>query len=172
MNAPNTARHLFLDLEDTVITPVMAGWWNTECINVARVKRVIREFQPHYVHLFSFAIWNERELELFRQGTKPMLENTFGVKLGLEWTVDDDIIPMCCAQTGLAISTVDFQECSNFWGKQQSFRLCMREHFKNTHKHGVHVDVLFLDDVVYDENFFWPDLEIDGRIRNIENLPE
>lgn len=172
MPAAEPVRHLFLDLEDTVITPVLQGWFNTQCINVPKIRRIIAEFKPHYVHLFSFAIWNENELHRFRLGTKEMLERVFSVTLGLEWTVDDDIIPMCCAVTGLAPSTVDFQEMSNFWGKQQAFRLCMRHHFRNTHRHDLDVEVMLLDDAVFDETFHWPDLRISGRIINIDKVPE
>jgi hypothetical protein len=165
-------RHLFLDLEDTVITPVMDGWWNTECINVAKVKQIIAGWKPDFVHLFSFAIWNQAQLENFRLGTRTMIEERFGVQLSMEWTTDDDIIPMCCAAMAIERSTVDFQEMSNFWSKHQAFRLCMRQHFKNTHLHGTSVEVMLLDDAVFNEDFHWPDLKLSGRIINIDNPPE
>lgn len=166
------ARHLFLDLEDTVITPVMQGWWMTECINVAKVKTIIAGWKPDYIHLFSFAIWNADELEKFKLGTLPMLEDRFGIRLSNMWNVDDQIIPMCCKEMGIELSTVDFQEMSNFWSKHQAFRLCMRQHFKNTHTHSVDTEVMLLDDAVFNESFHWPDLRLKGQIINIDHPAE
>ena len=124
-------RHLFLDLEDTVITPVLEGWWNTECINVAKVKGIIEAWKPSFIHLFSFAVHNHTELDKFKLGTLPMLEQCFGITLSTMWSVDEDIIRMCCAVTGLHRDTVDFQEMRNFWGKDGAFRLCMQHHFRS-----------------------------------------
>lgn len=165
-----TVRHLWLDLEDTVITPVLDGWFNTHLINVDKVRFIMNEFKPDSVHLFSFAIWNEQQLLRFEAGTKPMLENSLGVKLASTWTVDEDIIRMCCSVMNMSVETVDFQEMSNFWSKHEAFRLCMRHTFKNTHAHDIDTEVLLLDDFVINENFEWPDLRIKGRIINIDKL--
>lgn len=167
----NTRRHLFLDLEDTVITPVLDGWFNTHMINVPKVKNFIAEFKPDAVHLFSFAVWNAAERERFNLGTRPMLENCLGIKLSGVPTVDDEIIPACCSVMGLSVTTVDFSEMSNFWGKHEAFRLNMRHMFKNTHTHDVDTEVVLLDDCVINENFEWPDLRIKGRIINIDLMP-
>lgn len=139
----------------------------TECINVAKVKRIIDGWKPDFVHLFSFAIWNQKELEAFRLGTRPQIEERFGITFASEWTVDENIIPMCCKEMGIERSTVDFQECSNFWSKHQAFRLCMMQHFKTTHEHGVDTEVMLLDDAVFNETFHWPDFRLRGEIVNI-----
>lgn len=167
-----TVRHLFIDLEDTVITPVLDGWFNTHMINVPKVRAIIESWKPDFVHLFSFAVWNKAELLSFNDGTRQMLENALGIKLSTTWSVDDDIIPKCCAVMGLSVQTVDFTEMSNFWSKHEAFRLCMRHHFKSTHEHDVDTAVMLLDDAVINENFEWPDLRIKGHILNIDNLPE
>jgi hypothetical protein len=163
-------RHLFLDLEDTVITPVLEGWFNTHMINVQKVKAQIEAFKPDAVHLFSFAIWNQEQLLRFNMGTRPMLENSLGVKLQGIPTVDDEIIPACCSVMNLSTDRVDFQEMSNFWSKHEAFRLNMRHMFKNTHRHDVDVEVMLLDDAVINEEFFWPDLRVRGIIRNIDTV--
>lgn len=163
-------RHLFLDLEDTVITPVLNGWFNTHMINVPKVKAFIAEFKPTAVHLFSFAIWNEAERERFNLGTREMLENCLGIKLSLVPTVDDDIIPICCKVLNLSPATVQFDEMSCFWGKQGTFRLCMQNMFANTHQHAVDTEVVLLDDAVFNETFIWPDKRVTGRIINIDQL--
>jgi len=165
-------RHLFLDLEDTVITPVVEGWWKTEPINVAKVKGVIEAWRPSMIHLFSFAIHNDGEREKFRLGTRPMLEERFGITLATEWRVDEDIIRMCCAVTGLHPDAVDFQEMSNFWGKAGAFRLCMQHHFRNGPNHDQDTEVMLLDDAVFNETFSWPDKRIRGHIVNIDTPPK
>lgn len=164
--APTTVlkKHLFLDLEDTIITPVLNGWFNTHLINVQKVRSVIQDFAPDEVHVFSFAIWNQFELNAFNLGTREMIERSLGIKFTSVPTVDDVIIPACCAVHGL--QPVDFQEMSNFWGKHEAFRLSMRHLFANT----AGVEVMLLDDVVLNETFEWPDLKIKGRIVNIDKL--
>jgi hypothetical protein len=163
-------RHLFLDLEDTVITPVMDGWFNTHLINVPKVKAFIAEYQPTAVHLFSFAIWDAAQRDRFNQGIRPRLESALGTTLSLVPTVDDDIIPVCCKVMGMGREAVDFSEMSNFWGKQIAFKLYMQNMFKNTAKHDVDTEVVLLDDVVFNEHFFWPDVRVKGCILNIDQL--
>lgn len=173
LNEPRkTIRHLWLDLEDTVITPVVDGWFNTHMINVQKVKAFIAEFKPDQVHIFSFAVWNQQELMRFNMGTRPMLEQSLDIKLCVIPTVDDDIIPAACKVMRISPEVVDFQEMSNFWGKHEAFRLNMRDRFKNTKAHDVDVEVVLLDDAVINEEFFWPDLGVHGRIINIDTMPD
>lgn len=168
-----TVRHLFIDLEDTVITPVLDGWFNTHMINVPKVKSIIEEWKPNFVHLFSFAVWNKEQLKRFKTGTQPMIEHSLGIKLSTTWTVDDDIIPMCCNVMRLGQGSVDFSEMSNFWSKHEAFRLCMRHHFKTAvNWPDLSVEVMLLDDAVLNETFAWPDLQISGQIINIDSPME
>lgn len=165
-------RHLFLDLEDTVITPVVEGWFNVHFINVERVRNIIAEWKPDFVHIFSFAIWNQHELLRFNQAVRPRLEQLLGVKLSIVPTVDDDILPNCCRVLGISHDRVDFSDMSDFWSKQEAFRLNIRHLFKTTAQHGAMTEVMLLDDVVFNEFFDWPDLRVLGSILNIDNLPE
>jgi hypothetical protein len=163
-------RHLWIDLEDTIITPVLDGWFNTQLVNTDKIDRVLASFKPDFVHLFSFAIHNREELKRFNLGTRPMIENRFGFSLSSTWTVDDDIIPMCCREMGIHPSTVDFSDASAFWSKHQAFRLCMRQFFATSHRHDIDVEVMLLDDMVFQEEFRWPDIRVSGTIHNITNL--
>ena len=167
-------RHLFLDLEDTIITPVLNGWWNTELINVQKIRAIIAEFKPASMHLFSFALWNQAQLEQFTaSNTKSMIEDALGMKFASRWTVDENIIPMCCSIMRLSPEKVDFQEMSNFWSKHEAFRLSMRWLFRSSWKTWEQEnEVLLLDDAVINEDFHWPDLHVRGTIANIDNLPE
>jgi hypothetical protein len=166
-----TRRTLWLDLEDTVLTPVLDGWFNTEVINRTKVQDIIKDFKPDAVSIFSFAIWNQTELEKFNQGTRPTLEQVLGVQFSTIPRVDEDIIPICCEVMGIHKGTVDFQEASNFWSKHQAFRLCLRHLTKNLWKDWqIETEVIFLDDAVFNETFEWPDTHVKGRILNIDTL--
>jgi hypothetical protein len=166
-----THRSLWLDLEDTIITPVVSGWWNTDLINLQKIRAVIDEFKPSSINLFSFAIWNHDELNKFNQATRPMIEQALGTHIAHTPTVDDDIIPACCRALGINPGSVDFSEASDFWSKHQSFRLFCLDHFNNTWKNqSIETEVIFLDDAVFNESFEWPDLHVKGRILNINTL--
>ena len=148
------------------------GWFNTELINTQKIKDVLASFQPHSINVFSFAIWDQRQLDGFNRGTREMIERKFGIQFNLVLTVDDDIIPTCCRQMGIEPSTVDFNEMSAFWSKQGAFRLCMRHHATNHRRHNpsLPLHVLLLDDVVYNERMVWPDLQTTIEQRNIDQL--
>lgn len=167
-----THRHLFLDLEDTVITPVLNGWGNVDVINVEKIKSVIQSFNPDKIHLFSFAIWNAAQLNLFRKrGACEMVERALDIKFSTTWTVNDDILPACLKLKNINTNTVDFSEMCAFWGKHEAFRLNMRHHFGNVYKNShIRTEVMLLDDSVWGEKWEWPDLQITGRIINIDKL--
>ena len=163
-------KHLFLDLENTIITPAMNGWHHTELINVEKIKNIISDFKPDHVHVFSFAIWNKIQLHEFNASTRSMIEKALGVKLENVPTVNDDIIPACCSIRKIHSDRVTFSDASEFWCKHESFRLFTRFTFKNawpawesqTH-------VMLLDDMVFNEKFEWADMRITGEIKNIDN---
>lgn len=164
------SKHCFIDLEDTIITPVLSGWFRTELINLKKIKTFIDEFEPDFVHVFSFAIWNQQELAGFNAGTRPMVEAALGVQFSAVPTVDDEILPTCCKIMGIDPGSMVFSDMSDFWGKHEAFRLNMRHIFKNTHLHGEDTEVVLLDDAVFNEDFHWPDLRLRGRVLNIDDL--
>lgn len=164
-------KHLWLDLEDTVIEPVLNGWFNTQLIptGIAKVKKIINEFQPDRVHVFSFAVWNEQELTRFNMGTRPRLEAALGVTFSSVPTVDDDMIPAACKFMGLSPDRVDFEEMSNFWGKQQTFRLNLLHIYRHRARdaEATPIEAMLVDDVVYNETFEIPQLNLKGHVLNI-----
>jgi hypothetical protein len=149
---------------------VVDGWWKTELINVDKIKAVMAKFQPDFLHIFSFAIWDPAQREQFNIAVRPLIEKTLRMPISLVPTVSEDIIPVCCKVMGLAPSTVDFNEMVAFWGKHEAFRLCMRNMFAKTKEHGIVGEVMLLDDVVFNETFMWPDLQVKGCILNIDQL--
>lgn len=149
------------------MTPVLNGWFNVQFMNIDKVRTVIKEFQPDVVHIFSFAIWDQQQLNGFNTLLRERLEKALGVKFSVVPTVDDDILPKCCKVVGIQRDTVSFLEMSDFWGKHEAFRLFMRSTFA-TMQPDIAADVMLLDDSVINESFTWPDLRISGRIFNIE----
>lgn len=165
-----TIKHLFLDLEDTIITPVLNGWFQTELINVQKINEFIDTFKPDHVHLFSFAIWNETERQGFERGARSMIENALNRKLECIPTVDDHIIPACCNVLRISREKVDFSECSAFWGKQGAFKLFCQDKFgaRLWRSDLDSIEVVLLDDMVFNEDFDWPDSRIKGHVINID----
>jgi len=163
-------RHLFLDLEDTVIEPVNRGWHRTELVNTERVRAFIEEGKPTAVHLFSFALHNVHELSGFNQGTRPMLEAALGVKLRMTPTVDEDILPACCQLQGLSVQLTTFEEMVEFWGKQTAFKMFMRQRMlklfpRDNFDQPLHAALL--DDAVFDEEVSWPNENVHLSIKNV-----
>lgn len=160
-------KRLFLDLEDTIITPVMSGWENTEVINIVEVKRIIDIFRPDVVDIFSFAIHNEKEKELFNKYCRPMVEEAIGVKLNIVPTVDKDIIKACAEQKRMAPSKIDFSDLSDFWSKDLAFELWCRQKFKNI---DYPTQCVFLDDAVRNTYFKSLDGAHEAYVINVDEL--
>lgn len=164
----NTQRHLFLDLENTIISEVTDGWHTASLINVDLIKQVISEFKPHYISVFSFAIWNEVEKQKFVQHAKQMIEDALSISFHVVLRVDEDIIPACSHVKKLLPSKVDFMEADDFWGKHEAFRLFVRHSFEKVWStDSKSTEVMLLDDVVWNEEWCWPDIHVNGKICNI-----
>jgi hypothetical protein len=164
-------KHLFLDLEDTIITPVLSGWWKTELINVGKIKNIIETFKPDQVNIFSFALHNDFEREGFNAGTRPMIEDALGINFASIPVVENEIIRACCNAKWISPERVDFMDIRDFWGKHEAFRLWCQEMFKNSWTlWGIDTHVMLLDDDVINEKFEWPDLHIKGEIIDITTI--
>jgi len=163
-------RHLFLDLEDTLITPLQADWCSFDFINVEKVKLFMAGWRPDTVNLFSFAVHDQADVSGFNRHVRPSLERDLGVSIKLVPTTDGDILPACCRQMKLHPKKVDFSEMSAFWSKHQGFRLFVKD------LAGKGVDggavVALIDDAVVDERFEWKGLRVSGSIINIASIDE
>lgn len=149
----------------------MEGWPQTFTINEDKIRRFIAEYQPNFVHVFSFAIHSQWDLKCFNTYTRPQIERALGVTLSHVPTTDDDIIAGCCAVTHMAPQYVNFEEMCNFWGKQIAFRLyVIHRHVNKLSPSPTPVDVVLLDDAVYNETFSMPDSKVTGRILNIDAM--
>lgn len=165
----NKLTHLFLDLEDTIITPVVNGWHDFDIINLNKITELIEEVKPDLISIFSFAIWDNYQLQLFEKHTRKHIERVINRKLSLIPTVEE-IIAACCKMKGITnAQTVTFADASDFWSKHEAFRLYVRKNFLHTWSDWQReINVILLDDAVWDENFTWPDIHVSGKIINID----
>lgn len=158
---------LFLDLEDTIITPATLGWHLCELINIEKINKFITKHNIEVISIFSFAVHNEREKMLFKKHDQVMIEKALGKSLFRIPTVDDDIIPACSKQKSLAPSLVSFNDIIEFWGKDLAFQLFLKEEFKNNR---VPMNIFFLDDAIEDFHFQIPKLQLNVQTFNIDDL--
>lgn len=161
-------KHLFLDLEDTVITPAINGWACTDFINTEKIKNFIEHWRPDQVHIFSFAIWNQHELNKFNNHLRVPLEDNLGVRFTIVPTVDDNIIPACCKVKGIQL--LEFHEMSAFWGKGGAFQLFVKNLVNRSFP--IDMEVALIDDAVENEQFIWPDLHVIGQLINVDSRTE
>lgn len=162
-------RHLFLDLEDTIITPVVQGWPNVDLINIERIAQFIEAWRPTTLNIFSFALHSEWDMKMFKLDVAPRIERAFGMPLNLVPLTNEDIIRRCCLVRKLSPERVTFSDASDFWSKHEAFRLYVRSVFGSSNcPKPLHVALL--DDAVEDEDFNFVSLGIAGSIRNIDRL--
>lgn len=160
-------KHLFLDLEDTIIKPITTSWFNTDIINKHKVVDFIEQHKFDTINIYSFAIWNQQELLKFNRDLKTFLENELNLKFNQILTVDDDIIPICCQFMKINKNTVDFDDMSTFWSKDLSFQLFCRSQFANKEQKQ---EVFLLDDIVETCHIDFTNLNLSVTIKNILDI--
>lgn len=158
-------KKIFLDLEDTIITPVLNGWKNIDLINTEKVKTFIKSQNPESVNLFSFALHNDKELFEFNN-VCPVIEDALGVKFSLKPTVDNVIKKACCREKRLSVDRVNFFDMSEFWSKDLSFQLFCIDLFKNQQD----VHAILIDDSVSDCTMMFKKNNLTLEFINIETL--
>lgn len=165
-------KHLFLDLENTVISPVVSShvssWADTELINTLQVKAFLDSYRPDYLHVFSFAIWNQDDLAGFNWSVRPRLEKAFGMQFSTVPLLDTDIRDACCNRKWLKSEDVGRKQVIDYWGKQDAFRLYAQQ--KYGQPQGILQEVVLLDDQVTSEEFFMPSLRLKGRLIDIAEI--
>lgn len=162
-----TEKHLFLDLEGTVVAPLMNGWFNFNLMNVDLIKKWIEAIQPDHIHIFSFAIHNEFDVKSFNMHLRSVLERVFfESKMSFEMvpTTDLDILPICARAKRLSPEMVSFNDMCDFWGKEFTFQLFVRQCFPDD---GIPRKVFLLDDTVEFSSFHFIERKIQGEFIRI-----
>lgn len=161
-------RVAFIDLEDTVIAPVLQGWAAAEPIGLARnVGKLLRDWQPDEVRVFSFAVRDERDVQGFREHVQPWLEKLLGFGITKVLTTDGEIFPAVAKLLKLHPSRMEFSDVVDFLGKGGAFK-----HFTKSCsiRDGEPMEVMLVDDAVDDESFSFPRLRLSGTLVNAERL--
>ncbi len=153
--------HLFLDLEDTIITPVCDGWSNAEILhdNIKLYRDLIEKADQ--VNIYSFAIHDEKELKGYRTHLHYRLEEALGRRIGIIPTVDQHIIPAVSRQLKLS-QNLSFSELLDIGSKQFAFPHYVKDVFK-----GLPVHVILLDDMVENCSFAFPNLNLTGQMIHV-----
>lgn len=67
----------FLDLEETVID----SWGSARLVNTNFMQAFLQRHGVKQVHIFSFAVWNDKDRDEFRSQIQPRLEQVLEVKI-------------------------------------------------------------------------------------------
>lgn len=167
-------KHLFLDLEDTVITPNIQGWRAVDFMNnnIDLVKNIITEFAPDTVNVFSFAIDHDEDQVAFMKDCGVFLENNIGCKFTIVPHMEH-IRKVLCDINGLTVGAVPREEICTFWSKQRAMRDWLVWNQKQHKKLGTpleEIEVFFLDDTVETELIELPDLKIELMMENPQTM--
>lgn len=149
--------HVFLDLEATLIEGV--DQWKVYNSN-EKFRKDLLKYTSHNakVHIFSFAVWDNKEDHAFVEMIIPQLEKEYGIK------IDDCIFKqdvMYAVKQIKKIQVLDDFDLSQLVGKRDAF-LCFCEFFNLKHS------TLF-DDSVEDGIYFTQ--AIDDLLPNIVKNP-
>jgi hypothetical protein len=107
-----TVKH-FWDLEETCMTS-----WSDGCLaNVSKLRDWVEENNVTEVTVFSFAVWNDADVEKFNREFKPMIERAFNVKV-VDVVKAETVKEVCCYEMRAAFSLSEFV---SLWGKKRSF---------------------------------------------------
>jgi hypothetical protein len=154
---------IFLDLEETIIN----SWQDQLLVNTQKVKDWLREIGATEVDIFSFAIYNERDQEIFVRQMKPFLERVLEVKINT-WP---SVIEMAVAdtkETGIYwlrdSESLGIVEYINLRGKMYGFINYVRHMYPGL------ANVVLLDDVVPNTTMSFNDDNQSIHLVNVKKL--
>ena len=148
--------NVFLDLEGTVIT----NWDEALLLNTSKVREWLKSLKVSQVHLFSFAVWDNKDKEIFINKIKPFLSKALDVNF-LDCPSIEDFFAAELSVTG--VNWESLHEFITVRGKVDSFRSWCKKHFDCQHN-------ILLDDVV--PNAVWEDRDSKLKLEfvNIDSL--
>ena len=111
-------RVLFLDLEDTVIDNWSNGYY-ANAVNTVRVRNIIKAVRPTEVRLFSYAVYNKSDVDMFNTVFREWLEDLLGIKFEDDIFCVGDLFQMC-KQDGVFYESI--HDCMSLLGKAHGFQ--------------------------------------------------
>lgn len=138
--------HIFLDLEQTVIDT----WESQRLINIEQVTNKLRD-QPHdaVMHIFSFALWDEKDERNFRSDLEIRLMQALGVHTRFIVHTVDQIGEALLRSTKVLWDRRDLITCL---GKQDAFMQFCRSKFDKD-VFCVLIDDMVINSVTVDTDF-------------------
>lgn len=116
----------YFDLEETLIT----SWVDTLLCNKEKVEAFIKQHNVKEVHIFSAAIWDDYDKNIFEKNLKGWLEGVYNISI-VSWPSMKDV----WAKTNW--KTVKFDNVSEFImiiGKKRMFEdWCKLMHHRDSH---------------------------------------
>jgi len=148
--------NVFLDLEETVLN----NWEDGLLVNTDKVRDWLAGLNVTQVHLFSFAVWNDKDKDHFTHTYKPLLEKALGVTF-VDAPSVEDFMDADREVTGVRLDSL-FEYCQ-LRGKVDGFRSWCKLHFDKQHN-------VLLDDVV--PNATWHDTDSGLKLQyvNVKDL--
>ncbi|HMV42908.1 MAG TPA: hypothetical protein PK079_24860 [Leptospiraceae bacterium] len=136
---------LFLDLEKTMIH----SWDDPIIVNEERIMSSIRLVNPDKVGIYSYAIYDKKDLTIFQDTIQYELEKSFQINIdpSLVFTVEE------IAETIKQTKNADVRKFIQEYSKQKSFY----EFIKNKYRNG---KFILIDDLVDNSEVFLGDLNI------------
>ena len=115
---------MFLDLEETVID----DWQRKNFININKIKNIIDDFNPDYLHIFSAAIWDINDVNEFNNELRDSLESILKRKVNC-------VVSMEHAKefSNWVSCDISIQELLLDIGKFRLFIDYCKKNFKNCH---------------------------------------
>lgn len=141
-------QHIFLDLEQTVIDS-----WESQClINIEQVRtRLADHFAvgESVMHIFSFAIWDEKDEANFRCELETRLMEALGLQVRFIVHRVDQISNAVFKNTGVLWERQELITCL---GKQEAFTQFCRAKFGKG-DHCILLDDMVMNSVTVDTDF-------------------
>ena len=135
---------LWFDLEQTLIE----SWDKPIIINQEKIVNFFKEFPCDEIGIFSFAIWDDKDREVFEFQIKPRIEETFGIKISHVPT-KQELFHAIKKNHKCQFSFEDFHD---FWDKEKGFVDWIRATNSGTH--------ILIDDMVEDCEMKFKNCEI------------
>lgn len=157
---------LWLDIENTILSPVVEGWHASVPMNIVRIQNYIETYKPDRLGIFSFAIHTDHDRNSFKLNWNAYFLNKLGMPFAYIPNIEQ-IKKHCCSAMRISPDRVEFSNMCDFWSKQLAFELYVQGFSKGNVDEQHHT---LLDDAVVHKTFAFPKLNVSGQVLNIDKI--
>lgn len=147
---------VFLDLEETIID----SWESGNLVNVQVIKDYLEKNNIKEVGIFSFAIYNDRDLDIFSRDHKTAIERVLNVTISTVISVEQ-MLKLDTAFTGLFFESVS--DFISIRGKKDAFINFVNGNVKFD-------KAILIDDVVPNMSIKYHDVNAEIELVNVLKL--